>query len=251
MALESRGSDSDFSDEDVSALEKNFNQAAQHVRKLTSKLDNQQLLLLYGLYKQGTEGPCNVPKPGWLDGRGRRKWEAWRENGDMDINEAREKYISQVLKLDPGLTIQSDHFKESWVTVSSLRRSPEPDLDFSNLSLLELARENHGERIKQLLIKNPLLKDEKDEDGLTALHWAADRDATEALSAAISGGCELDAADNSGQTALHYAASCGHKNATKLLLDAGASTAVKDAEGNTPLDMVTDDCVKDLLESAK
>lgn len=251
MALESRGSDSDFSDEDVSPLEKNFNQAAEHVRKLTSKLDNQQLLQLYGLYKQGTEGQCNIPKPGWLDSWGRRKWEAWKENGAMDIDEAREKYIGLVLKLDPSLTIQSEHVKESWVAVSSLRRSPEPDLDFSNLSLLELARENHGERVKQLLDKNPLLKDEKDEDGLTALHWAADRNATEAMTAAISGGCDLDAVDNSGQTALHYAASCGHTNATKLLLDAGASTKVKDSEGNTPVDMVTDDCVKDLLENAK
>ncbi|KAA5771183.1 ankyrin repeat domain-containing protein, partial [Pseudomonas aeruginosa] len=104
--------------------------------------------------------------------------------------------------------------------------------------MLDAAREDCGERVKELLIKKPELKYEKDEDGLTALHWAADRNAINALSAALSGGRPIDAVDECGQTALHYAVSCGHVESTKILTKAGA-TLLEDEEGNTPLDLAT------------
>lgn len=243
--------DSDFSDDDQTPLDISFNQAAGHVRKLTSKLDNNQLLELYGLFKQGTEGKCNTPKPGWLDGRGRRKWEAWNSLGDMPVEEAKEKYILLVQKFDPEWSDErATKMSEQWVAVSSLRRSPEPELIHNELSLLDAAREDCGERVAELLRQNPELRHERDDDGLTALHWAADRDATKALLAAIEGGCILDAVDECGQTALHYAASCGHINSTKILLNAGASF-LKDNEDCTPIDLATDDEIKKILEGAK
>ncbi|XP_063540509.1 acyl-CoA-binding domain-containing protein 6-like [Cydia strobilella] len=243
--------DSDFSDDDQSPLDISFNKAADHVRKLTSKLGNNQLLELYGLYKQGMEGVCNTPKPGWLDGRGRRKWEAWRALGDMPSTEAKEKYIGLVQKFDPECSDLIDtNTKEAWVTVSSLRYSPEPELKENELSLLEAARENLAERVTELLSQNPELKHERSDDGMTALHWAADRDATKALEAALNGGCFIDAVDDGGQTALHYAAFCGHLNSTILLVEAGA-TIVKDSEDCTPLDLATDDEVRKVLQGAK
>lgn len=245
--------DSDFSDDDQTPLDKSFNKAADHVRKITSKLDNNQLLDLYGLFKQGTEGTCNTPKPGWLDGRGRRKWEAWKLLEDMPMDEAKEKYISLVQKYDPQWSDIPENVpgsKEAWVAVSSLRYSPEPELVQNELSLLDAARENCGDRVALLLEQNPELKHEKDEDGLTALHWAADRNATLALTAAIKGGCPLDAVDDSGQTALHYAASCGHVQSTNILVSAGASL-LKDEEDCTPFDLATDDEIKKILGGAK
>ncbi|XP_053614551.1 acyl-CoA-binding domain-containing protein 6 [Plodia interpunctella] len=245
--------DSDFSDEDQSPLDISFNKAADHVRKITNQLNNNQLLELYGLFKQGTEGKCNVPKPGWLDSRGRRKWEAWKSLGDLPSDEAKERYIALIQKFDSEFSHTPDDSpgsKEAWVAVSSLRYSPEPDLVTNELSLLEAARENCAERVNELLELNPELRHEKDDDGLTALHWAADRDATEALSAAIKGGCPLDAADECGQTALHYAASCGHVDSTRILIDAGASL-LKDDEDCTPVDLATDDDIKKILEGAR
>lgn len=243
--------DSDFSDEDQSPLDSLFNKAADHLRKVTNKLNNGQLLELYGLFKQGTEGQCNTPKPGWLDGKGRRKWEAWKNLKDMPSEEAKEKYIALLKKYDPDWsgTPQKTNIdtKETWVAVSSMRYSPEPDLVHNELSLLDAAREDCGERVKELLIKKPELKYEKDEDGLTALHWAADRNAINALSAALSGGCPIDAVDECGQTALHYAVSCGHVESTKILTKAGA-TLLEDDEGNTPLDLATDTEIKKMLE---
>ncbi|CAH2240894.1 jg9631 [Pararge aegeria aegeria] len=243
--------DLDFSDEEsLSSLEKSFNEASNHVRKITSKLNNNQLLELYGLYKQSTEGKCNTSKPSWLDGKGRKKWDAWKVHNDMRSEEAMKKYVELVQKLDPDSCIKSQGGpKESWAAVSSLRYSPEPELVPSKLTIFDAARENMGELAAELLSKNPELKCMKDDDGLTALHWAADRDATHALNALIKGGCDINAVDNFDQTPLHYAATCDHANATQILVDAGADL-LKDDEDCTPLDLATHDEVRRILESA-
>ncbi|CAH0401142.1 unnamed protein product [Chilo suppressalis] len=245
--------DSDFSDDDQTPLDVEFNTAANHLRKITNKLDNNQLLELYGLFKQGTDGKCNTPKPGWLDGRGRKKWEAWRALGDMPSEEAKQEYIDLLQKYDPDWSELSDSkvtgAKEAWVAVSSLRFSPEPELVHDQLTILEAAREDCGDRIAKLLSSNPELKHERDDDGLTALHWAADRDATEALKALIEYGCPIDAVDECGQTALHYAALCGHIKSTQILLNAGA-TLHEDEEGCTPLDVAADNEIRKILEGA-
>lgn len=243
-------SDSDFSDEDsLSPLDQSFNKASEHVRKITSKLDNNQLLELYGLYKQSTEGKCNIPKPGWLDGRGRKKWEAWRALCDMPCEEAKQKYIDLVQKLDPDSELNMSGPKEAWAAVSSLRYSPEPELVHNNLTIFDAARENMGEVVTELLAKNPELGHEKDGDGLTALHWAVDRDATYAINALIKGGCDINAVDDCDQTPLHYAATCDHIKSTQILIDAGAAL-LKDSEDSTPLDLATNDEVRKILESA-
>lgn len=245
--------DSDFSDEDLSPLDISFNKAADHVRKLTNKLNNNQLLELYSLYKQGTEGKCNTPKPGWLDGRGRRKWEAWRSLGDLSSEAAKEKYIALVQQYAPefkGLDMKNETAtKETWVAVSSLSKSDEPELEYNELSILDAARENCAKRVTELLTEHPELRHERDEDGLTALHWAADRNSTEALQAALDGGCPVDIVDECGQTALHYAASCGHIESTKMLLNAGASL-LKDEDDCSPLDIAADEEIKKILEGA-
>lgn len=247
--------DSDFSDNDLSPLDISFNKAADHMKKLASSLNNNQLLELYGLYKQGTEGKCNIPKPGWLDGRGRRKWDAWKSLGDIPNDVAKEKYIALVQKYAPELTdlnVNSETgAKEAWVAVSSLcRTEEEPDLVYSELSILDAAREDYADRVAELLAEHPELRHDRDEDGLTALHWAADRNATKSLQAALDGGCPIDSVDECGQTALHYAVSCGHIEATKILVKAGASL-LKDADDCSPLDIASDEEIRKVLEGAK
>lgn len=245
--------DSDFSDDDQTPLDISFNKAAEYVKKLTNKLDNNQLLQLYSLFKQGTVGKCNTPKPSWLDGKNRRKWEAWKSLDDLPSIDAKEQYVALVQKYAPELTVALGNeagIKESWVAVSSLCKTDEPDLVYNELSILDAARENCSDRVAELLAKRPELRHEKDEDGLTALHWAADRNATAALQAALDGGCPVDAVDESGQTALHYAASCGHIESAQILLRAGASL-LKDEDDSSPLDVAADEEMKMVLGGAK
>ena len=40
----------------------------------STKLDDEQGLRLYGLYKQATEDACTTARPGFWDVKGRRKW---------------------------------------------------------------------------------------------------------------------------------------------------------------------------------
>jgi len=75
-----------------------FERALQDVKKL-SDLSSTDLLGLYGLYKQATEGDVSGPKPGLLDIKGRAKYLAWAEHKGMTQPKARQSYVDLVKKL--------------------------------------------------------------------------------------------------------------------------------------------------------
>ena len=70
-----------------------FEQAAQNVKNLTQRPTNEELLELYGLYKQATVGDCDTSRPGMLDPKGRAKWDKWNGNKDMSKADAEKKYV--------------------------------------------------------------------------------------------------------------------------------------------------------------
>lgn len=80
-------------------LEKKFKQAAADAKALPSKPDNDTLLKLYALYKQGTEGDVHGEAPGFMDFVGRAKYEAWKGLKGTDQDQARQDYVSLVDKL--------------------------------------------------------------------------------------------------------------------------------------------------------
>jgi hypothetical protein len=55
-------------------LEEDFKQAAETAKKLSQKPKDEDMLLLYGLYKQANEGDCNTDRPGFFDMTGKYKW---------------------------------------------------------------------------------------------------------------------------------------------------------------------------------
>ncbi len=56
-----------------------------------------------------------------------------------------------------------------------------------------------------------------DEDGLSLLHWAADRGRREACEILLQGGANSQLKDEDGQTPLDYAITCEHDDIIKLL----------------------------------
>lgn len=76
-----------------------FNMAADIVKKLKTKPNNDELLLLYGLYKQSTEGDNNKSQPGFLDFKGKEKHKAWLANKGLSTYDAEVKYITLVNNL--------------------------------------------------------------------------------------------------------------------------------------------------------
>jgi len=81
------------------SLKDNFEAAAADVRTLTKKPNNDELLQLYGLYKQATVGDNNTSQPWAIQLESRAKWDAWNNNKGMSQDSAMEDYIKLVQQL--------------------------------------------------------------------------------------------------------------------------------------------------------
>lgn len=83
----------------MSDLKAAFEQAAKDVQNLSDRPDNDTLLRLYALYKQGAEGDVKGDKPGFFDFVGTAKYEAWAKLKGTGQEEAMKKYVDMVKKL--------------------------------------------------------------------------------------------------------------------------------------------------------
>jgi len=80
----------------VSDLDQEFEQASERVKQLEQRPDNDTLLKLYALYKQGAEGDVSGERPGFFDFVGVAKYEAWEKLQGTDQEEAKKRYIELV-----------------------------------------------------------------------------------------------------------------------------------------------------------
>jgi carboxylesterase len=80
-----------------------FAAAQERVKTLKRRPSNDQLLALYGLYKQATEGDVQGSRPGMLDLKGRAKWDAWAARKGTAAADAREAYVALVADLEKKL----------------------------------------------------------------------------------------------------------------------------------------------------
>ncbi len=76
-----------------------FEKAAEVAKSLPERPDNETLLQLYALYKQGSEGDVSGEKPGFFDFVGVAKYEAWEKLQGVSQEEARGQYVALVRKL--------------------------------------------------------------------------------------------------------------------------------------------------------
>jgi len=80
-----------------------FEQAAAAVKSLTERPDDNTMLQLYALYKQGSSGDVQGSKPGFFDFVGSAKYEAWEKLRGTGEEDARQQYIELVRKLGGGI----------------------------------------------------------------------------------------------------------------------------------------------------
>lgn len=76
-----------------------FEQAALDIKELAERPDNDTLLQLYALYKQGSEGDVSGERPGFFDFVAVAKYEAWEKLAGMDQDTAMQQYIDLVEQL--------------------------------------------------------------------------------------------------------------------------------------------------------
>lgn len=83
----------------MSELNEQFEKAAVAVKSLPERPDDQTMLKLYALYKQGSEGDISGPKPGFFDFVGTAKYEAWEKLQGTEPEQAQRQYVDLVGKL--------------------------------------------------------------------------------------------------------------------------------------------------------
>ena len=77
-------------------LEEIFNESAKKLVAQSGKVTKSNILYLYGLYKQATEGDCTMEQPWHCQVEAYGRWEAWKKNRGMSRRVAMEKYIEKV-----------------------------------------------------------------------------------------------------------------------------------------------------------
>ena len=83
----------------MSDLNTAFEAAKEAALNMSERPDNQTLLKLYGLYKQGAAGDNTEPKPGFTDFVASAKWNAWNQNKGMAQDDAKQQYIALIESL--------------------------------------------------------------------------------------------------------------------------------------------------------
>jgi len=115
-----------------------FVDAAAAVKNLTSKPDNDTLLRLYALYKQGSVGQNTEEAPSRFNMINRAKWDAWYALSDMDQEDAQTQYVDLVDSLvqkDTPSSSSSSSSSSSAAASASTAAVEEKEYQFFNVSM--------------------------------------------------------------------------------------------------------------------
>lgn len=77
-------------------MEEEFKAAVTRSKELTVRPSNEDLLKLYSLFKQATEGDISGERPGGFDFKGAAKYDAWAAVKGMSVEAAMTQYIALV-----------------------------------------------------------------------------------------------------------------------------------------------------------
>ncbi|XP_014609571.1 PREDICTED: acyl-CoA-binding protein homolog [Polistes canadensis] len=81
------------------SLDEQFEAAEKVIKTLTKRPTDEELLELYGLFKQAMIGDCNTQKPGLFDMKAKAKWQSWNSKKGVSKEDAKKAYIELVNNL--------------------------------------------------------------------------------------------------------------------------------------------------------
>lgn len=81
------------------ALTDDFQAAVEQSKQLTRRPSNEELLELYALFKQATDGDVSGDRPGGFDFKAIAKFDAWAEKKGITKDKAMQDYVQLVSKL--------------------------------------------------------------------------------------------------------------------------------------------------------
>ncbi|TRY58527.1 hypothetical protein DNTS_004930 [Danionella cerebrum] len=92
--------------------EERFKAAVKVIQSLPSngsfQPSHDMMLKFYSYYKQATQGPCNIPRPGFWDPVGKAKWDAWSSLGEMPKEEAMSSYVDDLKLILESMPVTSE-----------------------------------------------------------------------------------------------------------------------------------------------
>lgn len=199
-----------LNDLETSDTETTFNKACDYLQHLVNQLDSNALLEFYGLYKQSTIGRCNTSKPGIFSVNARAKWNAWNDLGAMTAECAMLKYIEKLNAIEPDWNASSETSrktkKPAWVSVSTPMAMAESDDEQKGAkTLIDHVKDGNVDEVLAFFsstlslqqrdnAKNSIIN-EYDKDGLSAIHWAADRGYANILEILLKNGADVNLID--------------------------------------------------------
>lgn len=77
-------------------IKEQFQSAQARVKNLSQKPANDELLELYALFKQATEGDNNAEEPNAFDFKEKFKWNTWNTKKGMSADDAMQQYVTLV-----------------------------------------------------------------------------------------------------------------------------------------------------------
>jgi diazepam-binding inhibitor (GABA receptor modulating acyl-CoA-binding protein) len=83
----------------MAVTDKKFEAAANDIKQLTKRPDDEDMLRLYALYKQSTAGDASGDRPGAFDFVNRAKYDAWARLKGTDTDKAMKSYVDLVERL--------------------------------------------------------------------------------------------------------------------------------------------------------
>jgi diazepam-binding inhibitor (GABA receptor modulating acyl-CoA-binding protein) len=81
------------------ALIDDFNASVTKSKELTRRPSNEELLDLYALFKQVTDGDVSGDRPGGFDFKAIAKFDAWASKKGISKEQAMQEYVNLVSKL--------------------------------------------------------------------------------------------------------------------------------------------------------
>jgi len=238
-----------------------FEEAAEKVKK-AKKIDQENQLTLYGLYKQAMVGDVNVSRPWLLDMVGQAKWDAWKKFEGFTMVNAGLAYIYIVnTLLEDGENASSMEdlgeggggggtvFGGMGVSVSVLKDNGDARPWASGEEIFDAITKEDLSKLQNCL-KAGADVNLKDEDQMTPLHFAVDRGFLEAVQLLIDSKADVNAQDSDLQTPIMFAVTCEHLDIITVLKTAGADLTIKNSDGLTVMELegITEECTSRLLE---
>jgi diazepam-binding inhibitor (GABA receptor modulating acyl-CoA-binding protein) len=83
----------------MTEINSRFEQASIAAKSLPERPDNDTMLQLYSLYKQGSAGDVSGSKPGFFDFVATAKYEAWEKIKGLSQDDAKNQYVDLVQNL--------------------------------------------------------------------------------------------------------------------------------------------------------